>query len=117
MPTRWSTTVAISSAYLRLRSGDVGSGRRPARLQFVQSFGGRHRPIRMVRSRVDPMSDVDTLTDMWRLFRSERRDALFAYTIKSVVYGCVGGGAGGCAAHLRPAARPGLYLREAGDAQ
>jgi glycosyltransferase involved in cell wall biosynthesis len=26
---------------------------------------------------------------MWRLFRSERPDALFAYTIKSVVYGCV----------------------------
>ena len=57
--------------------------------EFVQSFGGRHRPIRMVRSRVNLMSDVDTLTDMWRLFRSERPDALFAYTIKSVVYGCV----------------------------
>jgi hypothetical protein len=27
--------------------------------------------------------------DMWRLFRSEKPDALFAYTIKSVVYGCV----------------------------
>lgn len=56
---------------------------------FVQSFGGRHRPIRMVRSRVNLMSDVDTLIDMWRLFRSEKPDALFAYTIKSVVYGCV----------------------------
>jgi glycosyltransferase involved in cell wall biosynthesis len=26
---------------------------------------------------------------MWRLFRHEKPDALFAYTIKSVVYGCV----------------------------
>ncbi len=57
--------------------------------QFVESLGGRHRAIRMVRSRVSLTNDVDTFVDMWRLFRSERPDALFAYTIKSVVYGCV----------------------------
>lgn len=56
---------------------------------FVESLGGRHRAIRMVRSRVNLLSDVDTFIDMWRLFRTERPDALFAYTIKSVVYGCV----------------------------
>jgi glycosyltransferase involved in cell wall biosynthesis len=43
----------------------------------------------MVRSRVNLLSDIDTFIDMWRLFRTERPDALFAYTIKSVVYGCV----------------------------
>jgi glycosyltransferase involved in cell wall biosynthesis len=57
--------------------------------QFVESVGGRHRAIRMVRSRVSVTNDLSTFVDMWRLFRSERPDALFAYTIKSVVYGCV----------------------------
>lgn len=56
---------------------------------FVESLGGRHRAIRMVRSRVNLLSDIDTFIDMWKLFRSEKPDALFAYTIKSVVYGCV----------------------------
>lgn len=56
---------------------------------FVQGLGGRHRAIRMIRSRVNPFSDLFTWLDMWRLFRSEKPDALFAYTIKSVVYGCV----------------------------
>ncbi|MBE7493509.1 MAG: glycosyltransferase family 4 protein [Verrucomicrobiaceae bacterium] len=56
--------------------------------EFVASVGGRHRAIRMVRSRINPRRDLDTWTDMWRLFRSEKPDALFAYTIKSVLYGC-----------------------------
>ncbi len=56
---------------------------------FVESLGGRHRPIRMVRSRVNLIRDRETWMDMWRMFREERPDALFAYTIKSVVYGCV----------------------------
>ncbi len=56
---------------------------------FMKSLGARHRPIRMIRSRINPASDLITLLDMWRLFRSEQPDALFAYTIKSVVYGCV----------------------------
>jgi glycosyltransferase involved in cell wall biosynthesis len=57
--------------------------------EFVASLGGRHRAIRMVRSRVNLLSDLDTFADMWRMFREEKPDALFAYTIKSVVYGCV----------------------------
>lgn len=57
--------------------------------EFVASLGGRHRAIRMVRSKINPLKDLVTLRDMWRLFREEKPDALFAYTIKSVVYGCV----------------------------
>lgn len=57
--------------------------------KFVQSLGGRHVPIRMVRSRVNLLKDWITWLDMFRLFRREKPDALFAYTIKSVVYGCV----------------------------
>ncbi len=63
--------------------------------RFVEGLGGRHRAIRMVRSRVSLTNDVDTLLDMWRLFRSEKPGALFAYTIKSVVYGCVVAGFAG----------------------
>ena len=57
--------------------------------EFVGKLGGRHRAIRMARSKIHPLKDLVTMWDMWRLFRSEKPDALFAYTIKSVVYGCV----------------------------
>lgn len=57
--------------------------------EFVTKLGGHHRAIRMERSKIKPLKDLVTMWDMWRLFRSEKPDALFAYTIKSVVYGCV----------------------------
>lgn len=57
--------------------------------KFVREIGARHEPIRMVRSRVNLAKDWITWLDMFRLFRREKPDALFAYTIKSVVYGCV----------------------------
>jgi glycosyltransferase involved in cell wall biosynthesis len=56
--------------------------------EFMKSLGGKHRAIRMVRSQINPRRDLDTWLDMWRLFRSEKPEALFAYTIKSVLYGC-----------------------------
>ena len=57
--------------------------------EFMRSLGGRHRPIRMARSTVSLTRDWQTWRDMWKLFREEKPDALFAYTIKSVCYGCV----------------------------
>jgi glycosyltransferase involved in cell wall biosynthesis len=56
--------------------------------KFMSEMGGRHEPVRMVRSRVNLIRDRETWMDMFRLFRRERPDALFAYTIKSVLYGC-----------------------------
>ena len=56
--------------------------------QFMSELGGRHEAIRMVRSRVNLIRDRETWVDMFRLFRRERPEALFAYTIKSVLYGC-----------------------------
>jgi glycosyltransferase involved in cell wall biosynthesis len=56
--------------------------------EFMSGLGGRHAPIRMVRSRVNLIRDRETWLDMFRLFRREKPDALFAYTIKSVLYGC-----------------------------
>jgi glycosyltransferase involved in cell wall biosynthesis len=57
--------------------------------KFMQNLGGRHRSIRMARASMSPARDRETIADMWRLFREEKPDALFAYTIKSVCYGCV----------------------------
>lgn len=57
--------------------------------QYLAEVGARHAPIRMVRSRVNPARDWITWLDMFRLFKKEKPNALFAYTIKSVVYGCV----------------------------
>ena len=56
---------------------------------FISKLKGRHVAIRMARSAVSPLRDLVTCWDMWRLFRRERPDALFAYTIKSVCYGAV----------------------------
>lgn len=56
--------------------------------EFMAELGGRHEPVRMVRSRVNLVRDRETWLDMFRLFRRERPEALFAYTIKSVLYGC-----------------------------
>ena len=56
---------------------------------FVEKLGGRHVPIRMTRSNVSLARDAETMADMWRLMRKEKPDAIFAYTIKSVCYGCV----------------------------
>lgn len=56
--------------------------------EFMAGLGGRHEPVRMVRSQVNLAKDLETWTDMFRLFRRERPEALFAYTIKSVLYGC-----------------------------
>lgn len=56
--------------------------------KFIADLGGRHEPVRMVRSRVNLIRDRETWLDMFRLFRRERPEALFAYTIKSVLYGC-----------------------------
>jgi glycosyltransferase involved in cell wall biosynthesis len=56
--------------------------------KFMSDLGGRHEPVRMVRSRVNLIRDRETWLDLVRLFRREKPDALFAYTIKSVLYGC-----------------------------
>jgi glycosyltransferase involved in cell wall biosynthesis len=39
------------------------------------------------RKGLHPLRDAVTLLSLWRIFRSERPDVLFAYTIKPVIYG------------------------------
>jgi glycosyltransferase involved in cell wall biosynthesis len=57
--------------------------------EYLAAVGVRHVAIRMVRSQVNLAKDWITWLDMYNLFKQEKPDALFAYTIKSVVYGCV----------------------------
>jgi glycosyltransferase involved in cell wall biosynthesis len=56
---------------------------------FMAKLQGRHVAIRMARSSINPLHDLLTVLDMWKLFRREKPDILFAYTIKSVCYGAV----------------------------
>lgn len=50
--------------------------------------------VRLVRYPLDrkglhPLHDARTLSVLWRIFRRERPDVLFAYTIKPVIYGAI----------------------------
>jgi glycosyltransferase involved in cell wall biosynthesis len=46
----------------------------------------RHYPLD--RKGLNPLRDLATLAALYRLFRRERPDAAFCYTIKPVIYGC-----------------------------
>jgi glycosyltransferase involved in cell wall biosynthesis len=47
----------------------------------------RHYPLD--RKGLNPMRDLGTLAALYRLFRREKPDMLFCYTIKPVIYGCL----------------------------
>lgn len=47
----------------------------------------RHYPLD--RKGLNPVRDMRTAAALWRIFREERPDALFAFTIKPVIYGCL----------------------------
>ncbi|MBQ9407712.1 MAG: glycosyltransferase family 4 protein [Desulfovibrio sp.] len=53
------------------------------------ALGVRLRHYPLDRKGLNPLHDVRTLAALIRLFRSERPDMLFAYTIKPVIYGCL----------------------------
>ena len=57
--------------------------------ELMESLHGRHDPVRMARSSLSVRADLQTIADFRRLIRRERPDVLFAYTIKSVLYGCI----------------------------
>ena len=56
---------------------------------FFESFGGRYQVLPISRSSLNPVDDWRMIRALWTWIRAERPDHFFAYTIKSVVYGCV----------------------------
>lgn len=65
----------------------VAPEREDPRIDTLAAMGVRYRAVSMNRAGIDPLGDVRYLGQLYRLMRSERPDAVLAYTIKPVVYG------------------------------
>lgn len=57
--------------------------------KFLASFGGRYQVLPISRSSLNPVDDWRMIRALWKWMREERPDYFFAYTIKSVCYGCL----------------------------
>ncbi|MEM1296874.1 MAG: glycosyltransferase family 4 protein [Verrucomicrobiota bacterium] len=55
----------------------------------LESWGARYIPLQLERTGLNPAADLRTLKDLIKQFREIRPDAIFAYTIKPVVYGSI----------------------------
>ncbi len=55
----------------------------------LTEWGARCREVNMSRTGMNPVSDLRTLRELYRLMRDEQPDVLFAYTVKPVIYGCI----------------------------
>jgi glycosyltransferase involved in cell wall biosynthesis len=55
----------------------------------LAALGGRLVHYPLDRKGLHPLHDAQTLLSLWALFRRERPDVLFAYTIKPVIYGAM----------------------------
>jgi glycosyltransferase involved in cell wall biosynthesis len=53
----------------------------------LEKLGARYEPIQMQRTGMNPLKDLISMVRLWRMFRRLKPDAVFAYTIKPVVYG------------------------------
>lgn len=61
----------------------------------VEKLGARYEPVRLQRTGLNPFSDLITLVRLRRLFKRLKPDAVFAYTIKPVIYGSIAAGLAG----------------------
>jgi len=53
----------------------------------IESLGCRFIPIPIERNGLNPVSDLKLLISLWQLFRIERPNVIFSYTIKPVIWG------------------------------
>ncbi|XPV76067.1 MAG: glycosyltransferase family 4 protein [Desulfovibrio sp.] len=53
----------------------------------LRPLGVRFRPVFLCRTGMNPMDDLKTLHELYKIFREEKPDAVFSYTIKPVVWG------------------------------
>ena len=55
----------------------------------IRNMGAALHHYPLDRKGLHPVRDIATLTALYRLFRREKPDMLFCYTIKPVIYGCL----------------------------
>lgn len=55
----------------------------------LEELGARIVHYRLDRKGLNPLRDLASLFGLWRIFRAERPDLVFATTIKPVIYGCL----------------------------
>ncbi|MDR0239760.1 MAG: glycosyltransferase, partial [Deltaproteobacteria bacterium] len=55
----------------------------------IRDMGATLHHYPLDRKGLNPVRDMVTLTALYRLFRREKPDMLFCYTIKPVIYGCL----------------------------
>ena len=55
----------------------------------IRDMGASLHHYPLDRKGLNPVRDLATLTALYRLFRREKPDMLFCYTIKPVIYGCL----------------------------
>jgi len=78
----------------------------------IRDMGAALHHYPLDRKGLNPVRDMATLTALYRLFRREKPDMLFCYTIKPVIYGCLAARFAGV--HRRFATITGLgYMFEA----
>ena len=61
----------------------------------LEAQGARVRHYSLDRKGLNPLSDLRTTLELFKLFRDEKPDLLFASTIKPVIYGCMAARAAG----------------------
>lgn len=65
----------------------VGAAEHPTVCEKLESWGAHYRVVPIERAGLNPIADLGALAGLYRLFRRERPDVVFAYTVKPVVYG------------------------------
>lgn len=77
---------AVSRGYRVVACAPGGDDALRARLA---ELGAEFRSIRLERTGVNPLTDLRTLWDLFRLMTELKPDAMLAYTVKPVVYGSI----------------------------
>ncbi len=65
----------------------MASGATDKEIKDVESLGARYIHYSVQRNGLNPLADIKTLMDFYRVFKSEKPDIVFSYTIKPVIWG------------------------------
>lgn len=65
----------------------VGAAEHASVREKLESWGAHYRVVPIQRAGLNPIADLRAIAGLYALFRRERPDVVFAYTVKPVVYG------------------------------